>query len=150
MKKLLLLLACDMKCEFCQIIKRQSPAGIVYEDEKVIAIIPLSPFTEGHTLIIPKLHVQSFLDVSVEMLSYMVQIAHEIGIGIARSEFRGDGLNLWLSDGKEAGQTVMHVHLHIFPRYKGDEFFVKFHSKENTNQSSLNKMAKEISENLSN
>lgn len=84
------------------------------------------------------------------MLSHMMHVAREIGIGITRSDFSGDGLNLWLSDGKEAGQTVMHVHLHIFPRYKGDEFFVKFHSQENTNQSSLNKMAKEISENLPN
>jgi histidine triad (HIT) family protein len=139
-----------MECEFCQIIKRQSPASIVYEDEKVIAIIPLSPFTKGHTLIIPKLHTQSFLNVDKEMLTHMMHVAHEIGIGISRSEFCGEGINLWLSDGKEAGQTVMHVHLHIFPRYKGDEFFVKFHSKENTNQSSLNKMAKEISENLPN
>ena len=59
---------------------------------------------------------------------HMAKVAKTVATAIKASEFKAEGINLWLSDGEKAGQEVLHVHLHIVPRFEGDKFYVNFHS----------------------
>jgi diadenosine tetraphosphate (Ap4A) HIT family hydrolase len=138
-------------CVFCQIVQGKSPASKVYADDTVTAFIPLNPFTTGHTLVIPNEHAQSILELDEKTLQHMAKVGHRVAGAIKESKYKSDGINLWLSDGEDAGQDVMHVHLHVFPRYKGDGFEVTFHSDhEHSDRTYLDKIATEIKSHLKN
>lgn len=135
----------DPQCAFCQIIAKQSPASRVYEDERVTALIPLNPYTPGHTIVIPNTHAQSILELEDGTMMHMAKVAKDIASAIKKSEFQAGGINLWLSDGEKAGQEVLHVHLHIIPRFEGDRFYVNFHSDhQNSDREKLDLMAQKI------
>ena len=130
-------------------LEGKSPISKVYADELVTAFIPLDPFTIGHTLVIPNKHSQSIIEINEKTLMHMMKIAHKIANSITHSKYKCEGVNLWLSDGEQAGQDVMHTHLHVFPRYKGDSFSVTFHSdKEQSNRKFLDEVAEEIKAHL--
>ena len=100
-------------CLFCKIVKRQIPAQIVYEDERVVVIDDINPQAPLHVLVIPKTHIASLNDVTP---------AHDALIGemnrraaaIARDRGYADrGFRTVLNTNREAGQTVFHIHLHL-------------------------------------
>lgn len=102
-------------CPFCSI----DPATVVAENELAVAIHDGFPVSPGHLLIIPKRHVASFFEVTEEergALFALVARAREILV----REHRPDGFNVGINDGAAAGQTVMHLHIHLIPRYSGD------------------------------
>ena len=138
-----------MDCAFCEIIKGQSPASVVFADDLVSVIVPLNPFTTGHCLVVPNKHAQSILELSQSVFIRMAEVGQKIAGAIKKSKYKSDGINLWLSDGKDAGQDVMHVHLHVFPRYEGDGFEVTFHSDhKHTDRGYLDDIAKELKSHL--
>jgi len=103
-------------CPFCSMDKNR----IIHEDDLTYIIRDAYPITKGHTLIIPKRHVESFDQISVQelqemMLDSLYKAKLEIDL-----EYSPDGYNIGINDGAAAGQTVNHLHLHIIPRYKGD------------------------------
>lgn len=137
-------------CVFCEAIKGAEPASFVYRDDLISVIIPHNPFTPGHSLIIPNKHAQSILELKREEITRMAEISQKVASAISHSKFKSEGINLWLNDGKNAGQNIMHVHLHVFPRYAGDGFDVSFHSNEQgSDRSYLDSIAKELKINLS-
>jgi len=73
----------------------------------------------GHTLIIPKRHVESFFDCNPDEKADILQALEEAKVALDK-EFAPDGYNIGINDGETAGQTVMHLHIHLIPRYKGD------------------------------
>jgi len=102
----------DQPCPFCEINTGRAPATFVHEWSDAIAIVPLNPVVDGHTLVIPKTHVTDFVAdpiVSAATMRRAAQLADEIG-----------PVNLITSRGREATQTVKHLHLHLVPRSKGD------------------------------
>ena len=109
-----------MSCIFCKIIKRELPASFIYEDETCIAFLDIHPMTEGHVLVIPKQHKERFTQLENEVAGHLFKIGQKILKAIEDSEVRSEGANVFLSDGAIAGQEVMHTHLHIAPRFKGD------------------------------
>lgn len=109
-----------MSCVFCKIINRELPASVVYEDETCIGFHDIHPINEGHILIVPKDHKARFTQLDSKIVGHLFQIGHKVLSAIEQSEIRSEGANLFLSDGAVAGQEVMHSHLHLAPRFRGD------------------------------
>lgn len=111
-----------MDCVFCRIVAGNADASVVYEDDRLLAFCDLNPVNSGHLLIIPKIHRAGLVDLDESDGSQMFVIAQRLAAAIRRSGLRCEGVNLFLADGLAAGQEVFHVHLHVFPRYRGDRF----------------------------
>jgi histidine triad (HIT) family protein len=103
-------------CVFCAIAAGEIPSFKVYEDELVLAYLDINPFSKGHTLVIPKEHSSGLLDTSDETLAALIARVKKIA-GHLKSALPCDGFNILQNNGEAAGQTVMHIHFHIVPRY---------------------------------
>ena len=109
-------------CVFCQIVLGESPASIFYEDDAVLGLMTIGPVTEGHAMVIPKVHATYLSDLDEETGRHMWTVAQRTAAALRHSDLRCEGVNLFLADGEAAFQSVFHVHLHVFPRYEGDSF----------------------------
>ena len=108
------------KCIFCEIANHNLPANIVFEDNDVMAFADINPATKGHLLVIPKIHFTNIFDVDDAPLNKILQLAKRIA-GIMPDALGCSGVNLLHSAGESAWQEVMHLHLHIIPRYNREE-----------------------------
>lgn len=102
-------------CPFCGPDTAQS----VLENELGYALWDAFPVTEGHTLVIPRQHVVSLFDLSAAQQAALWQLAAEVRAKLI-AMFHPAGFNIGVNDGRAAGQTVMHAHIHVIPRYAGD------------------------------
>lgn len=107
------------QCIFCKIANGEIPTRTVYEDEDFRAILDLGPATEGHTLILPKDHAENLYDLPGETCAKVLPVAQKVA-KLLKEKLGCDGLNLVQNNGELAGQTVMHFHLHLIPRYEND------------------------------
>ncbi len=108
-------------CLFCEIIEGNIPSKKVYEDDKVLAILDISQMTKGHTLVMPKQHFRNIYDVDSETLAHLMEVVRKLAIQI--TEKTGAlGCNIFNNNNEAAGQSVMHLHFHIIPRYADDGF----------------------------
>ena len=106
-------------CIFCKIVKGEIPAKILYEDEKTLAFLDISPRSKGHTLIIPKEHYETFEELPEEVAIDLIKTIKKV---IKRlKSLNPDGYNILNNNRPVAGQEVPHVHFHIIPRYKGEK-----------------------------
>ena len=106
-------------CIFCKIARKEIPSLIVYEDEQTMAFLDISPCNKGHTLVIPKKHFVNLLDVNKEYLDAVMQTSQKISKAV-KEAVKCDGLNVSINNFKEAGQAVMHFHVHVISRFKDD------------------------------
>jgi len=106
------------RCEFCKLVRRESPASLVYEDETVMAFLDIRPINEGHTLVIPKKHYETIYEVPEEEIAHLYRIAQRIAIAI-RKGVKPGGISITQHNERGAGQDVFHVHVHVIPRYEG-------------------------------
>ena len=113
-------------CVFCDILAGDLPSSVVFEDELVCAFMDIQPVNSGHVLIIPKQHAMFLADLHEETCGHMFRIAQRIAVAVRRSGVNCEGVNMFLADGEAAGQEVFHVHLHVFPRFVGDGFGLRF------------------------
>lgn len=111
-----------MSTIYTKIINRELPADIVYEDETVIAFLDLAPIRKGHTLVVPKKEFVNLLDGDPEILGHMTEVAQKVAHAVMKVT-GAPGVNLHMNNGYEAGQDVMHAHMHVIPRYKRGEIF---------------------------
>jgi histidine triad (HIT) family protein len=111
-------------CIFCAIVAGSAPSSRVYEDEAVLAFMDIRPFSEGHTLIIPKEHASGLAELDPALGGTVFQTAQRIALALRRSDLPVDGVNLMLADGAAAMQTVFHVHIHAVPRRTGDKLSI--------------------------
>jgi diadenosine tetraphosphate (Ap4A) HIT family hydrolase len=95
------------------------PDRIISESDYTVTIRDGFPVSEGHTLIIPKRHVQSFFELQAIEKATILQALDEAKEALVK-KLSPDGYNIGINDGEAAGQTVMHLHVHLIPRYKGD------------------------------
>lgn len=108
-------------CIFCEIVAGRSPATIVRDWPQALAIVPLNPVVEGHTLVLPKDHVEDFTaqtDATLFAMLSAMQLGHELG----------GPMNLITSKGREATQSVFHLHLHLVPRAVDDGLALPWYS----------------------
>lgn len=106
-----------MDCIFCKINNKEIPSYTVYEDEKIRVMMDINPVTNGHMLIIPKIHYTNLEDIPLETLTHIQNIAKDM-FKLLKEKLNIDGLTLCQNN--EYGQDVKHYHLHLIPRYKGD------------------------------
>ena len=106
-------------CVFCKLKKAIDKDRIIYEDSDWLAVLDNYPVSEGHTLLIPKRHCETFFDLSDVENQYFIATLNVVK-GILDGRYNPDGYNIGMNCGEAAGQTVMHCHIHIIPRYKGD------------------------------
>ena len=103
-------------CVFCKIIEGDIPSCKVYEDDEVLAILDLSQVTKGHTLVMPKKHYANILEIPAEELGSLIQKVQMIAKDLV-AKLGANGCNILVNTNEVAGQTVMHLHIHIIPRY---------------------------------
>lgn len=120
-------------CIFCKIANGQIPANALYEDDVVKVIFDLSPASRGHVLILPKNHFDNVYSLDSETAAHIFQVAVKIANGL-KTALNCDGLNIVQNNGEAAGQTVMHFHMHLIPRYKQDTVNITWVPGENSEQ----------------
>ena len=103
-------------CIFCKIASGEIPSQTIYEDNQFRAILDLSPASKGHTLILPKKHFRDVKELDEDYAASIINLASKIGQAM-KKELGCTGFNLVQNNGEAAGQTVMHFHMHIIPRY---------------------------------
>ena len=100
-------------CLFCKIIKREIPASIVYEDDRVLAFNDINPQAPTHILVVPKRHIASLNDLSVEDDQIVGELVRRAA-AIARDKgIAAGGYRTVFNTNRDAGQTVFHIHLHL-------------------------------------
>lgn len=109
-------------CIFCKIAQHEINSYTLYEDDKCIAILDLSQATYGHTLVISKEHAKNILEVSDETLMQMSKVVKNLSLQI-KEKLNAAGINVLTNANEAAGQTVMHFHIHIIPRYDEHDGF---------------------------
>ena len=107
-------------CIFCKIANGEIPAATLYEDENFRVILDLGPASKGHALILPKLHAANIYEMPDELAGKAMILAKKMA-GALTKALNCDGFNIVQNNGEIAGQTVFHFHMHLIPRYKGDE-----------------------------
>ena len=109
-------------CIFCKIINREIPGHILFENEYVLAFLDISQTTKGHTLVIPKIHVEDVFSMSEMAMSEVHRIIPRLASTL-KDAMGAEGMNIVNNNGAVAGQTVSHYHVHLIPRYKDEDSF---------------------------
>lgn len=107
---------------FTQIINREVPATIIYEDADVIAFFTIEPLALGHTLVIPKVPFVNIFDGNEKQFGQMMAVAQKVATGLVTAGL-ATGVNITMNNGAEAGQKVFHAHIHVIPRFDNDGIF---------------------------
>jgi histidine triad (HIT) family protein len=106
-------------CVFCKIMAKQIPASVVHEDERTLAFMDLGQVNPGHVLVAAKAHAENLYELSEADAAAVFRAAARVARAI-RTAFAPPGLSVYQANGKPAGQTVLHFHLHLVPRHDGD------------------------------
>lgn len=113
-------------CIFCKIARKEAFAAVLYEDEDILAFMDIKPINEGHALIITKKHVTLVEELEENLYLKLFPIARKIANRIKEKIPETTAINYFIADGKDAGQEVFHVHLHVIPRRPNDGFKFSF------------------------
>jgi histidine triad (HIT) family protein len=113
-------------CIFCDILADKLPSSRVYQDEICSVLMDIQPINSGHMLVVPKSHAAFLSELNEETGAHMFRIAQRVAQALRRSGIKCEGVNFFLADGEAAMQEIFHVHLHVFPRFVGDGFGLKF------------------------
>lgn len=106
-------------CIFCKIIRGEIPSFKVYEDDKTFAFQDINPISQGHTLVTPKRHAQNLWEIQEEDLAAVHLASKKIIQGI-KEALNPTGVACLQLNGRGVNQVVMHYHLHLIPRSKGE------------------------------
>jgi histidine triad (HIT) family protein len=107
------------QCLFCRILKGELPAECVYEDDHAIAFLDIHPRAPGHTVVIPKEHAPTLMDLSVEAVPGLFLAVQKVARAV-KAGLAAPGLTIGMNQGKVSGQEVDHLHVHILSRFVDD------------------------------
>ena len=110
-------------CIFCDIMKGAAEVSVCYEDSSAVAFMDVQPVNQGHTLVVPREHYESFQDLPTELGMHLFEVAMRLN-PVIRKVTGASAMNLIVSSGEAAGQDVYHFHIHLIPRRAGDGFDV--------------------------
>lgn len=108
-----------MDCLFCKIIEGSIPSCTIYEDEVVKVFLDINPNTNGHCLIIPKKHIVTIDEVNSELMNHILMVIKKIH-SLLKEKLNVEGLTIVQNN--DLGQEVKHLHFHLIPRYKDDDW----------------------------
>ena len=120
-------------CIFCKIAAGEISSATVYVDDDFRAILDLGPAAKGHTLVIPKSHSDNLLSVEPDTAAKALKVISKTANAI-KEALGCDGINVVQNNGEAAGQTVMHLHFHIIPRYKNDSVNIGWQPMKPSNE----------------
>jgi len=106
-------------CVFCRIVAGQIPSTKVYEDEHVLTFMDLGQVNPGHVLVAVKKHAENIYELDDIQSAAVARASARVAKAI-REAFKPEGLSVYQANGKAAGQTVFHYHVHLLPRHAGD------------------------------
>jgi histidine triad (HIT) family protein len=137
-------------CVFCKILAGELEASMVYQDDICSAFMDKQPINRGHILVIPNQHLSSINELDPNTGCHILKTAVRIMEAVKKSGLKSEGFNMFFAEGEAAFQEVFHVHFHVFPRYKGDGFGLKFgnHYLYPTSRKDLDEAALEIKKHL--
>jgi len=104
-------------CIFCKIVKREIPAKIIDETNKTLAFLDSFPLTKGHSLVIPKNHYEKLQDMPPEENAELFETVRKV---ISKVDNLTNATLVAIHNGKDSGQEIPHVHIHLIPRSKDD------------------------------
>lgn len=106
-------------CVFCKIINGEIPSFKIYENDYVMCFLDINASTEGHTLIVPKKHFDNIFDIDDSYACEIIKAVKYIA-NLLKEKLGVSAVNIINNSGSLAGQTVMHFHIHVIPRYEND------------------------------
>jgi len=106
-------------CVFCKIVAGQIPSTRVYEDEHTLAFMDIGQVNPGHVLVAVKRHADNLYVLDDAQAAAVARTSVRLSRAI-RDAFKPEGLSVYQANGKAAGQTVFHYHVHLLPRHAGD------------------------------
>ncbi len=109
----------DANCIFCKIAGGEIPSATIYEDDTFRVILDLGPANHGHALILPKEHYANLPELDTAVAEKVMPLAAKIGNALQKA-LGCDGFNVLQNNGRAAGQSVFHFHVHVIPRYDND------------------------------
>lgn len=115
-----------MNCVFCNL----NDDKITFENKLAFAVMDKYPAGKGHMLFIPKRHYKNFFEATEEEVNALYRLLHK-GREYVNEKYSPDGYNVVINVGEDAGQAIMHLHIHLIPRYKEDK---KKHKKADKNR----------------
>lgn len=133
-------------CIFCKIANGEIPSKTLYEDDKFKVIFDLGPATRGHALIVTKEHFENVFELDNALASEIFVLAKKLATAM-KTAFDADGFNIVQNNGKLAGQSVFHFHMHLIPRYEGDNA-IKFWKAGETSEEELTKLQELVKKEL--
>jgi histidine triad (HIT) family protein len=113
-------------CIFCDILMGLKPANFIIRDNWCAAFMDIHPVNPGHVLVVPLQHAAMLGELDDDTTGHLLTVAKRVDGALRSSGIRCEGVNLYLADGRTAGQEVMHVHLHVIPRFSGDGHHLRF------------------------
>jgi histidine triad (HIT) family protein len=141
-------------CPFCSIASGKATASIVYEDAAIIAFMDLNPANVGHTLVVPKEHWENIYEIPEKVLAEVAAVVKRVS-GAVKKTVGAGGISVLQLNGRAAGQSVMHFHVHVIPRFIGDPLSKAIgamvgghHGVEKPERRDLDEIAQKIRENL--
>ncbi|MCL6595440.1 MAG: HIT domain-containing protein [Firmicutes bacterium] len=108
-----------LDCVFCAIARGDLPSYRVLDGDDVIAFLDIHPVAPGHTLVVPRRHAATLLEMPEAMAGPLFAAVARVARAVARAQ-GADGVNVLQANGPAAGQTVGHLHVHVVPRRHGD------------------------------
>jgi histidine triad (HIT) family protein len=106
-------------CPFCSIASGKAPASMVYEDVTILAFMDLNPANDGHALVVPREHWENIYEIPEKTLAEMAPVIKRVSAAVKKT-VGADGISILQLNGRAAGQMVMHFHVHVIPRFRGD------------------------------
>lgn len=133
-------------CLFCNVAGGNMESSTIFENSEFRVVLDPFPASKGHTLIIPKEHIENIYELDTESASRLFALATHVA-KVLKNIYNCDGLNIIQNNGEAGGQTVFHFHLHLVPRYKDDNVTIKWETLQ-VDRRELDEMAQQISLNL--
>jgi histidine triad (HIT) family protein len=133
-----------MDCIFCKLVAGEIPSTRVYEDEETLAFLDIAPIVEGHTLVIPKTHVDPLMAATDDTLAACIKTVKRVAQALIVA-LGADGVNIHQANGESAGQVVPHLHFHVIPRFKEDGHHWNWRGKAYNDMASMQAIGAKIS-----
>jgi histidine triad (HIT) family protein len=116
------------ECLFCKIVNNEIPCFQLFEDDLVKVFLDINPVSKGHLLVIPKQHFENIFTVPDNVLIRITQVCKKMAL-LCKEKLGATGVNIVNASGKDAQESVPHLHFHVVPRYKKDGLDLWFHGK---------------------
>jgi histidine triad (HIT) family protein len=120
-------------CIFCKIANGEIPSATIFENEEFRVVLDVGPATKGHALILTKNHYDNIFEIDEQTAGRLFSLASVVAKAMKKT-LNCDGMNVLQNNGTIAGQTVFHFHLHLIPRYEGDQVQITWPQGEITEE----------------